>query len=277
MAISLKTSWTASRRGAFWYCLLAALLGAAPVGAQTRLEWPDSSAHIERYATVEQCLSATQRARDSLDRHSLVWRDTLALTLEEARAPLPPIVRETAHRCGARYLAATAPLADFAPVLQLYLLSDDDASAAELVERRLRRIPDMADRERAAVLDTVAKAYLGAPYDQINSLSAQPVRLAEGERRLNELGKLPRAASSWTTRMHAYGLLMEAAWNVGDSARVRRGAEGVLAIGSTLTAADRRSTDFISAQWRIYRALNRLNEAALLDSLRHGTAGYVAL
>jgi hypothetical protein len=257
--------------------LLASVLGAPHAAAQTRLTWPDSSPHIERYATAEQCLSAVGRVRDSLDQHSIVWGDTLALTREETLAPLPPIVRETARRCGGGALqAATAPLADFAPLLQLYLLSGDDSGAAALVARRLKSIPAAADRERASVFDSLVSAYLAQPYEKVRSLAAQPARLADADRWLSRLGTMT-TASPWPVRQLAYALLMDAAWDAGDSARVRKGADGVLAIGRALTPADRRSNDFPLAELTMYRAMGRLHEFALLDSLRHGTAGYVAL
>jgi hypothetical protein len=258
----------------FTLVALTIMLAARQVSGQTRFEWPAASIDIGHYASVEECLTLTGRVRDSVERSDVIWRDTLALTPAEAMAPLPAAVTQAAQQCGARFAEHTVPLENFAPMLSLYLLGGRDADAAALVTRRLHAIAPNAMRERAGVLDTAVQEYLGNPggFQGRASLAPRPPRLVAAEPLIDELVKL--AATTWQERLSSYMRLDIMARYTGDTARARRAADAYLAIARTLTPAERRNGGFGS--YTIYALVRELKEAELLDSLRHGTAAYVA-
>ena len=244
---------------------------------------------VTRYG-IEECLAATQAAdpreafhRDSTGMTGIIepfWRDTLeetaARAAEQAREPLHAWVTDVARRCGARFAAASAPLADFALVFALYLAANRDADAATLVTRRLKAVT--AEREHVAVLDTIIHAYLGQT--ALGSglklrfpLFTHPGRLAAAESLITELARLKSA--TWQMRFGTYGRLGYDAWDAGDTVRARRAYQAQLAIAATLTDAERRSNEFQGAAVDIHQALKRF-DTTLLDSLRHSTAAYAA-
>ncbi|MBX6330251.1 MAG: hypothetical protein IRY91_00240 [Gemmatimonadaceae bacterium] len=256
--------------------LHAGTLVAPALAAQTRFAWPDDTGDVARYTTVEECLAAVERVRSYTTRWSAVWDDTLPLTPERATAPLPDAVVGTARRCGARFAAVTAPVTDFAPLLQLYLLADRDTDAMTIVRRRLERVPRGALRERAAVLDSAVRGLLlysfGGP-----GLRAQPARRAVAESLLVEANRLPD--SVWSTEARAVALipLLGAAERAGDTAMVQRTAQRYLDILAGVPPALRRAPIYLTGRLIGYAADVIMNEAALEDSLRRGTAPYVAL
>ena len=248
---------------------------ALSAGAQTRFELPPMAVHLDRYTTVEDCLAITTRLRDSVEENSAIWRDTVPMTPAEARAPMAEAVTDVARRCGSRFVASAVPLADFVPILRHFIEAGRDSDAATLVARRLKAVSPGSERVRAAVLDTAISAYLREP--ESGRVGAQPVRLAAAEPLVIELAKLMTGAP-WDMRMQAYGKLLYAAQHLGDSACARRTSEKILVLASTLTARERRTDLFTAyAHATIYFALNELADAALLDSLKRSTAGYVAI
>ena len=64
---------------------------ATAVGAQTNFTWP-GDANVTSYASVEECLSAIERVRDSLALQARkgVSRDTLPFSHAEFAEPAPP-------------------------------------------------------------------------------------------------------------------------------------------------------------------------------------------
>ena len=250
---------------------LATCFIAVIASAQTRFEWPDATVNVARYPTVEECLAATIRVRDSVgvDGAHDTLPDTDARAAEDARAPLPPPAVVTAARCGARFSPTIAPLTDFVPLLDLYMAAGRDADATVLVQRRLASVGPTAERDRAAVLDTVIRTYLDGW-----AIAPQPKRLAAAEPLVNQLGQMKGAP--WETRFYGYAALMDRAWNSADTALARRMAEPTLAMVSELTAAERR-TKWIQLIGGVDLGLRMLNKSALLDSLRHSTAAYAGL
>lgn len=261
-----------SRRLALWRLLLASATGvlgpvlwANPAGAQIRFQWPAAALDVGRYTTVEECLAATARVRDSTRNRYDAWRDTMPLSPEEARTPAPAPVVVVAQRCGTRFFADTTRLNDFAPLLQLYLEAGRDAEAEALVRRRLAAITPKADSERAAVLDTVAARYL----------DVQPRRLALAEPIIEQLAR--SKAIALYARVERLVTLEESAEQAGDTARMHRAARAILTALETASDAEKRATEFQAVQYRAFFALERLDHAALMDSLRRSTAGYVAV
>lgn len=269
----LPQSLVGCRAAAWLGLVLLSTATSRPASAQAQFTWPEQGPRVERYVGIEECLGAVGRIRADVA-NAEAWIDTLPITPEITTAPLAPQVIQTSRTCAARYPVATAPLEDFAPLLNLYLLANLDADAAALVKRRLARIGPKDDRARAAVLDTVAGMYLGEPPLRVGGLEAQPARLATAEPYLDELRKL---SDSWVVRLRAHKRMLDAARDAGDTARALRAAEAVLRIASNLTPAERRSEDAILAMAAGFEAAGVVSARALLDSLRHSTAAYIAL
>jgi hypothetical protein len=248
-------------------------LGARPAVAQTRFEWPDTTVQVSEYATVEQCLAVLARAkRDVLRRDALtVWRDTLPRDPRQRLEPLPEPVVEPARRCAARFTEPTTDLADFVPLLTLYLAAGRDSDATGLVARRLAAVPAKHARERVAVSDSALDIYL----------SAQPVRLDAAEQIL--VGRA-RDGSDRLDRIKIYGRLISLAYGVGDTVRARRAARWAVAVADSLTKAERESDKFetlggTGGGKRILFSAARVLTGfpVILDSLRRGTPALAAL
>ena len=261
-------------RDSFLLTLLASIALAPPVAAQTLFAWPDTTVQVTKYATVEQCLAATARVSSGLARQEAltVWRDTMPPDPRHALEPAPALVTETAKRCAARFTEPTAEVADFAPLLVLYLQAGRDADAAALVTRRVASVPAKNTPERTAVEDSAVNIYL----------AARPTRLDAAERIL--LARA-RGRADRIDRIAIYSRLMTAADGVGDTTRARRAAGWVVAVADSLTKAERESEKFEtmggnggSGKMVVYGAMLTLTGVpTMLDSLRHGTASLVAL
>jgi hypothetical protein len=248
------------------------------ISAQTLFTWPSDTGDVAHYTTAEECLAATMRVRNRVERWATVWADTLILSPERASAPLSSAVVETARRCAARFAGRTAPVTDFAPLMPLFLFAQRDADAGMIIQRRLAAISPGAARERMAVLDSALQGYLEHAFGPYLDMSEPPVRLAAAESLLVETGKLPDSLHNAEDRLSSPFELMRAAIVVGDTARIRRVAVQTLALYSRLTSADKR-TPFV-AMWGpmlSYVTRTTMLEPMLMDSLRKGTAGYVAL
>lgn len=261
--------------------LVIALVTPAAQG-QTLFATPDTL-DVARYTTVEECLAAISRVKDSVENQpAWIWRDTLPATQSrlaaDARAPLPAPVAAVARRCSARFRGGAVPLGDFAPLLSLFLAADRDADADTLLARRLKEVGPTADRERAAVLDTAIHVYLalnqvgGQPFAL--PLFAHPARLAAAESLVTAFVQIKTVP--WEARLDAYGELAVLAVSA-DTVRAGRAAKAMLAVVNGLSDLERRSSAFRSEAIQINAALMFDRRAALLDSLRHSTAAYVAL
>ncbi|HEU4643352.1 MAG TPA: hypothetical protein VFS44_12930 [Gemmatimonadaceae bacterium] len=271
------------RRRRLVIALLSLALGAfgtlvaRPAGAQTSFPWPSDTGDIERYTTPEDCLAAVQRVEEHVEGWDTVWADTLALTPSRAEAPPPAAVTETARRCGARFDAATVQATEFTILQPLYLFAGRDADVATLLHRRLKGIAPGALRERAAVLDSAVSGYVftstGHPW-----FRPHPARLAVAESLLVEANALPDSVHSIQDRIESVFRFLTAAERVEDTARVRRVVEWYVGKVARDSAADGELAPFRSwAALAAYRALVMVRERELLDTLRHGTRGFVAL
>ncbi|HEX6534036.1 MAG TPA: hypothetical protein VF041_05535 [Gemmatimonadaceae bacterium] len=257
--------------------LLALALATAPAAAQTSFAWPSDTGDVGRYTTPEDCLAAVERVQRQIVSWDTVWTDTLPLTPSRAVAPPPAAVTETARRCGARFDAATVPPTEFTVLQPLYLFAERDADAATLLRRRLAGIAPGALRERAAVLDSAVSGYVftstGHP-----ELRPHPARLAVAESLLAEAGELPDTVHAIQARFEAEFQFINSAARAGDTARVRREVEHYLAVVARDSATDRGDATYRMFAARVaYDALIMVQERELLDSLRRGTAGFVAL
>lgn len=254
-----------------------ATLGARAAGAQTSFPWPSDTGNVERYATPEECLAAVQRVEAHVEGWDTVWVDTLALTPSRAVAPPPAAVVETARRCSARFDAATVPATEFTILQPLYLFAGRDADVATLLHRRLKGIAPGARRERAAVLDSAVSGYVftstGQPW-----FRPHPARLAAAESLLAEANALPDSVHPIQDRIESVFRFLTAAERVDDTARVRHVIDWYVAQVARDGAVSSELAPFRSwAALAAYRALAMVRERELLDSLRHGTRGFVAL
>ncbi|HEU6449802.1 MAG TPA: hypothetical protein VFT57_00180 [Gemmatimonadaceae bacterium] len=252
-----------------------ALALATPVAAQTSFEWPDTTVRLSTYTTVEQCLSAAQRVNRAVEREQalVVWRDTLPRNLKEKRlGPAPAEVSETARRCAERFTEPGSDIADFAPLLRLYLDAGRDEDAAVLVRRRLAAVPAKgAQSERTAVVDSAVDIYLAAHPARIDA--AENVLLTRAQDRADRID-----------RIAIYNDLMTAASSVGDTARERRAAGWIVSLANSLTKAERESAKFeelgagAGGKMVVLGAIRVLTGfSTMLDSLRRGTAALTAL
>ncbi|HEY9425537.1 MAG TPA: hypothetical protein VIR34_00145, partial [Gemmatimonadaceae bacterium] len=187
-----------------------------------------------------------------------------------------------ARRCSARIAAAAVPRAEFAATLQLFLLAGRDADARTLVERRLAAVKPSAIGERAAVLDTALRAFLGAevvgdPFLH-PVLAARPARIEIADSLLgmfdSTLARIP-GDSLRAESIGAHARFMSEARDAGDTARATVAARHLVTLAragklESSSVYGRAITEFTRA------ALELIAWPALLDSLRHGTPAYVA-
>jgi len=262
--------------------LVLGLVTSAAQG-QTLFATPDTL-DVARYTTVEECLAAISRVKDSVENEpEWIWRDTFPATparlADDAHAPLPARVMAVARRCSVRFEGGSAPLENFAPLLSLFVAAGRDAEAGALLARRLKEVSPTADRERAAVLDTAIHVYLGNNQLPVGHfwplpLFAQPARLAAAESLVTAFVHVNSVP--WDARFDSYGALAMAALSA-DTILASRAVREMLAVARGLSDLERRSSAFQSRAWTINLGLMVDRKAALLDSLRHSTAAYVAL
>ena len=259
-------------RASRWGGAALALVLATSAAAQTRFTWPDTIVDVAKYATVDQCLAATQRVQEGQAAlHSMVvWRDTMPVDVQETLKPLAAPVTKTAVSCAAQFDERTAKLSDFAPLMTLYLVANRDADAKALLERRLADITSRSTHERVAVEDSAVLIYL----------HAQPKRLDPAEQLLVARA---RSGGDRLDRLALYGRLMDAARDAGDTTRARRAALWIVAVGDSLTQAERESDKYtklgpLGGDLMIFGAVQQIvGVKTLVDSLRRGTMAMVNL
>ncbi|MGH7632619.1 MAG: hypothetical protein ACRENC_02730, partial [Gemmatimonadaceae bacterium] len=253
--------------------LSGAVLWAMPAHAQTRFQWPDTSAHVARYSTMEDCLAADERVKESVARRVELtqWRDTIVQNPREALEPQPAAITQTASQCAARFAEAKVDIHDFAPGVKLFLAAGRDSDAAALVARRIAAVPEKHARERGVVVDSAVGFYL----------DARPKRLEPAE---DLLLHRARSSSDRVERLKTYSTLMIATRDAGDTARARRAARWVVDVADSLTLAERQSDEFErlsdgnGGQILVYDALDELTGfKTRMDSLRKSTLAYATL
>lgn len=241
-----------------------------PASAQTRFQWPDTSATIAHYTHIEDCLAANARVWTSVlrRRDTNEWHDTMPFDPHEGLEPLPPEVSRTAKRCAARFDVAKVEPHEFAYAMQLFLAADRDSDAAALVEHRLSALPASKTIERGAIVDTAVMLYAGA----------KPVRLDAAEQLLLHRAK---TSSDRVSRLKTYATMLIAANNVADSVHATRAAKLIIGVADSLTVADRQSDAFermrdgYDGSLYIYDAIEALTGLKTrLDSLRKSTEAY---
>jgi len=277
--------------------LAGVVLHAAPLTAQTFFIWPDAVIDVSKYATIEECHAAADRARRTAEKNEFfehrVWRDTLPYDPVEAQKPVPLPVVEEVRTCAAKFAdEGSVSLRDYRLLIPLYVVAGWEDKARALVDRRLREVGDADAETLAAVLDTVVAIFSGNPrgrFQGLPGITVTPARLDLVDDFIQEY--LPRV----TDRVRRLKFLMAqvdlARWGGPrlDSARIEWAAPQILALVDSLTDAEKErlaedltgfAEDKSELERRLYRrvygAVERASDRrALLDSLRHGTAAYV--
>jgi hypothetical protein len=252
--------------------MCVAAMFAAPVAAQTRFEWRDTTVDLGKYTTVEQCLAAAKRVGEGqVALHSqIVWRDTMPYDVQELMKPLQPPTVQAAARCAAKFDQRTANLTDLAPLMRLYLVADRDADAKALLGRRLAAIPAKNVKEQIATEDSAVDIYL----------SAVPRRLDAAEQLLIARA---RSGPDRLDRLALYLRMMNAATEAGDTVRGRRAGEWLVATADSLTQAERESEKFEKlgpegGNVTVFAAMLQIaGVKTLSDSLRHSSMAMVGL
>jgi hypothetical protein len=245
-------------------------LTSIPASAQTRFQWPDTSAKVAEYTHIEDCLAANSRVSMSVQRRESIvdWRDTMPFDPHEGLEPPPPEVSQTAKQCAARFDVAKIEPREFGYAMQLFLAAGRDSDAAALVEHRLAAIPVKNTIERGAIVDTAVMLYSGA----------KPVRLDAADQLLLHRAK---TSSDRVSRLKTYSTMLIAANNVADSVHAIRAAKLIMGVADSLTVADRQSDAFermrdgFDGSLYIYDAIEALTGLKTrLDSLRKSTVAY---
>ncbi|HEX7120597.1 MAG TPA: hypothetical protein VF212_17525 [Longimicrobiales bacterium] len=260
------------------------VLWSRPAAGQTLFSWPDTTVDVAGYTTIEECDAAVRRSAETLEARDLVasgvWRDTIPFAPGEDTARVPAPVAATARTCGARFADAdSVPLADFSLVMPLYLVAGWMDRAGTLVERRVAAVKPGADKELAAVLDTVVQFYLGR---RTGGRLPVPPRLDLAEAAVTVYA--PRIGDL-VERVDLYFRVLQQAMAGGatDTAAVVRLGSLASAVIDSLDADERERLDEQFEVFRIedftkryYELLSwMLGKEMFLDSLRKSTEAFV--
>jgi len=270
--------------------VLAAMLAVgAPAAAQTLFTPPDTVANVGRYSTLEECIAATDRvrAREETRARTHGWNDTLPWNPKEANETLPAPLVATARACSAHLQAASVPVSDFSLIFPLFLVANRDADAHTVLARRLAAaaargagkttaaVDARAEKERVAVLDSAFDMYT----------HAKPARIETADSLARAFDKTvvrPFRASPSAILMKMYIALAGKAGEIEDTTTMERLAARTISILDSLSPAEAqevRETE-IGDSYNLFSYsahAARAGFGVLLDSLRRGTAAYVAL
>lgn len=250
--------------------LALALAVAAPrAAAQAQFTWPDTAVDVAKYTTLIQCHAAVRRARDVLEmrRDRNPAADTVPPDPRASLKPAPAAVTATAARCSARWAAATADLADWRRLVELFLDANRDADAKALVTRRLAAAKGTPERNAAS--DTATEIYIAARPVRLDAARELIVARARGGDRID--------------RIQLYIRYLVAANDAGDSLQNRLAAQWVVAVADSLTQAERESDKWTNLQpipgdVAVFLAMQQLlGLRTILDSLRQSTQAMVNL
>jgi hypothetical protein len=233
----------------------------APVGSR---QYPVPQIDYATYQTVDECLALFDRLKDSVE--FMVSRDTLPWTSSELSETFHPVVTTAVSRCSEKFKAATIPLKDWYYTVQLFLISGRDSDTKTLIDRRLAAIErnDSAGLyERARILDSLITLYLTVP---------RPLRFAAADSIDHHLFTDTLLVEPWYERLERAHRILDHGQRFRDTTYViRRAAERVVAIGESLTDADRQTREFTkSGAAMLFKAIRYLEREAILDSVRLG-------
>ena len=236
------------------------------MAAQTLFSWPADNVDVATYATVWECLSATQRVQDSMTAREPILLDTMPMTFNEAQKPLPTPVVTTAQRCGARFESVVQPLDITLQLQTLFLLAGKGGEAFSLVQRRLAALQHATPGERVAVMDSMVSVYL----------RIRPILFTTVDSLLQTRDALQAEPQTTIRLYHQY---FTAAKHLGDSIRAQHAATRMIAVATRLTDADREDPWYkVYGRMYVFAALAYRDRHALLDVLQHkGAAEYVAI
>ena len=250
--------------------LLAATLTAPRLAAQTTFNYPNARVDVAPYKAVEDCIAATERVRDSVKHADTIFVDETPLSPDAVEDSSPALILETARRCGVKFDARQAPIDDWFAYMILFLQGNRTQDVDTLVARRLALADTKhgvkADSDRFGAIDTVVAQYM----------LAKP-------RRTDAISKLVRfeLKRDRATPWQRIRLMVDDNFAQGGDACLHHavpwGRDAFEVELKKLTDVDRRRTEYVGYMQTQARALDCSSEAALMDSLRRGSAGYIAL
>lgn len=269
--------------------------------AQTLFAWPDTTANVEAYTTIEQCQAVvgrsiwTSRTDEWLSRGIML--DTMPLDRRERRAPAPAPVGETARRCMQRFAAVdSVPPSYFTATFQLYLHAEQDDAARALVERHLGAIEAEVDAAKNDKEVKAAEARLAAAIDSVVDIALGHGAAIDIRPRRYQMAReiVMEHAPRVSDRVKRFTLYFSVLLLDGDltldgklvdSARLARAGARIAALVDSLNERERsklhewvgapEDLDLVDAyRARLERSLGR---DVFLDTLRRSTAKYDSL
>jgi hypothetical protein len=238
-----------------------------PIQAQTRFEWPSTTKlDLTKYRKADECLARIDRLRDSANRTDSIWHDTLETTAADILDPHPSFVVEAARRCSEKFsVKDSIHPEDFISTLQLFLIANRDDDVSYLIERRLASISSSDISARAALLDTLIRIYV----------NARPARFNAIEPFLEELSR-PETEYHWRKKKELFdGVFLEMRL-ANDTIHAQEMANRIVRFGESISEDIKRTELDLGAMFFFMGAKLYLQHNALLDSLKKGTAGYIA-
>ena len=263
--------------------VLAALVTAAPLAAQTRFEWPDTAVDISKYETLEECRAAVKRARETFGANRFfdtqIWRDTTLLDRAEERRVTEPPIAATVKTCLGDFAnPQQTPVDDYRYLAALYIMAGWPDRAHTIAVRRLNAVKDTA-RELNAVLDTLLDIFEGHAEAEAYNAFPPAAELVDSlvENWIPRVPKRLDRVQLYMTAMNAYSRN-----GAVDTIRVDRLAARVTAMMDSLDTRERRDVWEKAAilgegeeQADRIAGMFVLNRHDFLDSLRSSTEEYV--
>lgn len=240
----------------------------SPAHAQTRLQWPTAPVNLDQYLTVEECVAATMRVRDSVNYLMSAHTDTMAPSAAEVVSPLPEPAKIVAQRCAAKFAANTFPIQDsWNRLMQLYLQAGEPDHAWTILQRRLSPISADSAILRGIVIDSAVQSML----------LAQPTPLRLADSLLEGIQRWPDDLEQFGNRFTLSIAIMRLARQAGDTSLARQAAKRLSAAWDLIPKALESNPKAMNyAALVVLEATTYLENGALMDSLRKSTAGYLA-
>ncbi len=235
--------------------------------AQTRFLTHDTLPDYSKYNHVEECIGALRRTADSLRRSNPLFLDTVPAKQGMGLAPSSPQAVKIASICAEPFNADSVELDGLSPTyndwIELFLVANRDDAAAVVARRQtaIARKSDSVEVLELALIEMI-KTYG----------NVRPIRWGK----ILEIGlQYDSIASDSVKRYIAYHLQFGLADSVSDTATQTKMARQMLAITEP-SGPDKVVKDNSFKEGR-YMALTYLTHLERMDSLRHGSAAYIAM
>ncbi len=253
-----------------WVLALGLLLCTAPLPAQTRFLDADTTADYSRYQFVEDCIAATRRIATRIRNQQPVWRDTLASTRRDSLLDtLPTAAVQVAKQCSGKFAPTAAPDKHFDVWMQLFLLANRDSAADTVARRRLAAVAQQS--KDPATLHPVLSAMW------VTYIQTMPLRWTKMQPVMDQLMADGVTAPGHLPVMH-FLRINHAVW-LQDTGKAREFTLKFMEIPNALSPAEKADPKYLRGglPGATMGALDILFREAYLDSLRRGSAGFLAL